>query len=211
MNEWESLIDFKLVDAIIETADEPFVPSSKALILKPFEFSLPESVKVVILGQDPYPYPGLASGLAFSVSSSVRKVPSSLTNLKKAIAYDFGLKDYRVIPNDLTYLAKQGVLLLNVHWTVKLGSPGSHRHLGWDIVTKSIVSGLSAYEHPKVFMFWGKSAQTLKGCVSKNNSNLVLEAPHPSGLSAHRGFLTCKHFSKANEFLKDSFINWLDF
>ncbi len=154
--------------------------------------------KVVILGQDPYHGPNQAHGLAFSVQRGV-EIPPSLVNIYKELQTDCGC----YIPDNgcLEHWARQGVLLLNTSLTVIAGQANSHRNKGWEIFTDSIIKRLNDKPTPVVFMLWGSNARS-KTVFITNPSHLVLTAPHPSPLSASRGFFGCRHFSKANEFLK---------
>lgn len=154
-------------------------------------------VKVVILGQDPYHNDHQAHGLSFSVLPNV-EAPPSLQNIYKELESDLGC----YIPNNgfLEKWAKQGVLLLNTVLTVRAHNPASHQNKGWENFTDAIISAVNAKNSPVVYMLWGSPARKKK--IMLNNSNhLILEAPHPSPLSAYRGFFGCKHFSKANDFL----------
>ena len=155
-----------------------------------------DTIKVVIIGQDPYHGEGQANGLAFAVEQGI-DIPPSLRNIYKEIELDLG----KVSPNhgDLTFLAKQGVLLLNSVLTVEKGNPSSHSGKGWEKFTNKIISILNTKDD-LVFMLWGNYAQK-KGSIIDIKKHRVLRAPHPSPLSANRGFFGCKHFSKANEFL----------
>ena len=155
-----------------------------------------DDVKVVILGQDPYHGRGQADGLAFSVQKGI-KLPPSLRNIFKEIEDDLGLDSPK--HGDLSFLAEQGVLLLNSVLTVNEGDPASHANRGWEAFTDKIVEIL---DHKKniVFMLWGAYAQKKASKISKE-SHCILKATHPSPLSAHRGFFGCRHFSKANEYL----------
>ncbi len=164
-----------------------------ALDLTPFD-----QVKVVILGQDPYHGPGQAHGLCFSVRPGV-DVPPSLVNIYKELASD--LKIRPVKHGCLQHWAEQGVLLLNATLTVEGGRAGSHQGKGWEEFTDRIIDVLNRERNGIVFMLWGAYAQK-KGQFIDREKHLVLTAPHPSPLSAHRGFLGCRHFSKANEYLK---------
>ena len=157
-----------------------------------------DDVKVVILGQDPYHEPHQANGLAFSVTKDVR-IPPSLVNIYKEIHDDLGLP----IPNhgDLTYWAKQGVLLLNTVLTVQAHKPMSHRGVGWEEFTDAVIRRLNDEREHIVFMLWGAYAQK-KGAFIDRTRHCVLTAPHPSPLSADRGFFGCKHFSKANAYFR---------
>jgi uracil-DNA glycosylase len=154
-------------------------------------------VKVVILGQDPYHGPGQAHGLSFSVPKGVPK-PPSLQNISKEIESDCGVK--MPASGDLTGWAKQGVLLLNATLTVQQANAGSHQGKGWEEFTDALIRALNDQREHLVFMLWGSYAQK-KGAFIDRKKHLVLDAPHPSPLSAHRGFMGCKHFSKANTYL----------
>ena len=162
-------------------------------------------VKIVILGQDPYHGHGQANGLAFSVSHDT-KPPPSLQNIFKELKSDLGIQrpDHGVLDE----WAKRGVLLLNATLTVTLNSPNSHKDIGWQIFTNKIIEYLGSKEKI-VFMLWGSYARSKKDLIDLNK-NLVLEAPHPSPLSAHRGFLGCKHFSKANAYFRKHNIIEMD-
>lgn len=171
----------------------------------------PENVKVVILGQDPYHGDGngdgQAHGLAFSVQKGVR-IPPSLRNIYKEIEADIGISP----PNHgfLEDWAKQGVLLLNSVLTVERSHAASHQGRGWEKFTDAIITHINHLPDPIVFMLWGSYAQK-KAAFVDGSKHLILRAPHPSPLSAHRGFLGCKHFSQANAFLKEKRrgeINW---
>ena len=154
-------------------------------------------VKCVILGQDPYHEPGQAHGLCFSVKPDI-KIPPSLENIYKELHDDVGF----AIPNHgyLEEWAKQGVLLLNTVLTVRAHKAFSHRGKGWEQFTDAIIRTVNEIDRPVVFLLWGKPAQEKKALLN-NPKHLILEAPHPSPLSAYRGFFGCRHFSKANEFL----------
>ena len=156
-----------------------------------------EQVRVVILGQDPYHGPGQAHGLCFSVLPGVR-IPPSLANIYREIQDDLGIP----VPHHgyLQSWAEQGVLLLNAVLTVERGQAGSHQGKGWETFTDTVVRVLNDEGDGLVFMLWGAYALR-KGAMINRRKHLVLTAPHPSPLSAHRGFLGCKHFSSANEYL----------
>jgi uracil-DNA glycosylase len=156
-------------------------------------------VKVVIVGQDPYHGAGQADGLAFSVPEGV-PAPPSLRNILQEVAEDVYGGAPPTFPTDLTRWARQGVLLLNASLTVEAGRAGSHRHLGWMALTDAIIAQLSADREHLVFMLWGRFAGSKRALID-GHRHLVLEAPHPSPLSAYRGFLGCRHFSKANAYL----------
>jgi uracil-DNA glycosylase len=158
-----------------------------------------DDVRVVVLGQDPYHGPGQAHGLCFSVLPGVR-IPPSLANIYREIESDLGITKPR--HGYLQSWADQGVLLLNAVLTVERGQAGSHQGKGWEQFTDTIVQLLNDQRQGLVFMLWGNYA-TKKGAVINQKKHLVLKAPHPSPLSAHRGFLGCRHFSSANQYLKE--------
>lgn len=159
-----------------------------------------DDTRVVIIGQDPYHGPGQANGLAFSVPPAFPH-PPSLRNILRELNEDIGCDRKR--SGDLSSWAKQGVLLLNAILTVKAGQPGSHEGKGWEVFTDAVVKKLSDEREGLVFVLWGGYAQR-KGEIIDGSRHLILEAPHPSPLSAYRGFLGCKHFSKINSYLKSS-------
>lgn len=179
-----------------KTIHPPYAERLAALALTPLE-----AVKVVILGQDPYHGPGQAHGLAFSVRRGV-KVPPSLANIYKEIEADLGMP--RPGHGNLESWARQGVLLLNTSLSVEEGRAGSHAGRGWEAITDAVIAAVVAKAEPCVFMLWGSHAQAKAARVPglMDGRHLVLTAPHPSPLSAHRGFLGCGHFSKANAFLE---------
>lgn len=156
-----------------------------------------DDVRVVILGQDPYHGEGQAHGLCFSVRRGVA-IPPSLINIYKEIESEYGVKMPR--QGDLTAWARQGVLLLNATLTVRQAQAGSHQNKGWEEFTDAIIRAINTSRENIVFMLWGSYAQK-KGAFIDRNKHLVLQAPHPSPLSAHRGFLGCGHFKKANDYL----------
>ncbi|MDY7115787.1 uracil-DNA glycosylase [Halomonas sp. SSL-5] len=162
-----------------------------------FELTPLERVKVVILGQDPYHGPGQAHGLCFSVRPGVR-IPPSLANIYKELAADVGVQP--VSHGNLEHWARQGVLLLNASLTVEQGNAGSHRGRGWEAFTDRAIETVSEHAEPSVFLLWGSPARKKKALIDTSR-HLVLESPHPSPLSAHRGFFGNHHFSRANAFL----------
>jgi len=171
------------------------------------------AVKVVIIGQDPYHGPGQAHGLCFSVQPGVPQ-PPSLVNIFREINDDLGTPERRLDGTHgcLEPWALQGVLLLNAVLTVERGSPGSHQGKGWERFTDRIVEILNERRDHLVFMLWGAYAQR-KGAMVDRARHCVLTAPHPSPLSAHRGFFGCRHFSKANRYLVDhdmAPIDWFE-
>ena len=166
-------------------------------IFTAFHLTPLHSVKVVILGQDPYHEEGQAHGLCFSVKPGV-EIPPSLVNIYEELHDDLGCE----IPNngDLTKWAKQGVLMLNTLLTVRAHQAFSHRGIGWEQFTDAAIRILNEQDRPIVFLLWGKPAQS-KAAMLNNPMHLILKAAHPSPLSAYRGFLGCKHFSQTNDFL----------
>jgi len=170
-------------------------------IFRAFELTPLSQVKVVILGQDPYHNPKQAHGLSFSVNKGI-KIPPSLQNI---------FKELQINPahGDLSNWAKQGVLLLNSVLTVEHNKPASHQHLGWQFFTDSAISLINDECQNVVFMLWGNYAQQKVPLIDANKQ-LILTASHPSPLSAHRGFLGCNHFVKANDYLRKNHINIVD-
>lgn len=191
-----------------EAASGKQIFPSRADWFAAFHHVAPSNVRVVILGQDPYPTRGNAMGLAFSVPRGVRP-PASLKNIYKAIHHDLAIPP--ASHGDLSSWAAQGVLLLNSVLTVEEGQPNAHAEFGWRQLTDAVIKALgSECQTPKVFLLWGAHAQK-KAPLIAGRRHLVLQAPHPSPLSARRGFLDCKHFSQANTFLVDQStapINW---
>lgn len=166
-----------------------------------------DKIKVVILGQDPYPTPGHAHGLCFSVEPDVKPIPKSLINIYKELKEDLGIENEN---GNLQSWAEQGVLLLNSVLTVQSGNANSHQGKGWEQFTDKVISVVNELDRPIVFVLWGAYAQK-KGAVIDENKHLVVRSVHPSPLSAYRGFLGSKPFSKINDFLKEngqSEINW---
>jgi uracil-DNA glycosylase len=173
----------------------------RALDLTPLD-----DVRVVILGQDPYHGPGQAHGLCFSVQPGVR-TPPSLINIYKELQSDLGIAPAR--HGFLESWAQQGVLLLNSVLTVEMAQAASHQGRGWERFTDAIIRLVNAREAPVVFMLWGSYAQK-KAAFVDTSRHLVLKAAHPSPLSAHNGFLGCRHFSKANAFLIENGVKPID-
>lgn len=177
-------------------------------IFSAFRLTEFNQVKVVILGQDPYHGPNQAHGLAFSVQPGI-KPPPSLVNIYKELADS--IPKFKIpFHGCLNEWAKQGVLLLNTVLTVEQGQAHSHADFGWEIFTDQVIHQLNQYRNNIVFLLWGSHAQK-KGRFIDRQRHLVLTAPHPSPLSAHRGFLGCGHFVKANQYLIDNHIapiNW---
>ncbi|MBY8336990.1 uracil-DNA glycosylase [Alteriqipengyuania sp. NZ-12B] len=170
--------------------------------LRALELTPLDQVKVVILGQDPYHGPGQAMGLSFSVPDGVPH-PPSLRNIFRELADDCGIP--APASGDLTAWARRGVLLLNNTLTVEAGNAGSHAGRGWDAITDACVAAVAAREQPAVFILWGSHAQKKASRIAELNEptrHCVIRSPHPSPLSAHRGFFGSKPFSRANAFLE---------
>jgi uracil-DNA glycosylase len=176
--------------------DPPVYPPAPT-IFNAFTLCPLTDVKVVILGQDPYHGPDQAHGLAFSVPDGTH-VPPSLKNIYKEIAADLGTS----VPDsgNLERWAKQGVLLLNATLTVRQGQAGSHQGKGWEQFTDAVIKTVSDQREHLVFLLWGNFARSKKTLID-SNKHLVLEAAHPSPLSAHNGFFGCRHFSQTNAYL----------
>lgn len=180
----------------------------EADVFNAFKLTELDNLKLVILGQDPYHGPNQAHGLAFSVRKGVR-VPPSLQNMYKELALEY--PEFQIPEHGcLQAWAEQGVLLLNTVLTVVATQPNSHRHLGWEQFTDQVISAISAQCQGVVFLLWGSHAQK-KGRLVDRKRHHILEAPHPSPLSAYRGFFGCNHFKQANQLLVEQGktpINW---
>lgn len=207
--EFEKEYFSKLTDTVRNEYSDPRVtvypPAAK--IFSAFDTTPFDRVRVVIIGQDPYHGPGQANGMCFSVNPGI-DVPPSLRNIFKEIEEDLGSP--ASANGDLTRWAQQGVFLLNATLTVRAHTPKSHSGLGWETFTDAAVRALAEKREHLVFLLWGSDA-IRKGAFIDRSKHLVLTAPHPSPLSAYRGFFGCKHFSQANEYLKaHGFepINW---
>lgn len=181
---------------LAERAEHAVYPKGGA-IFNAFDLTPFDNVRVVILGQDPYHGPGQAHGLCFSVPGGV-PFPPSLNNIFAELKRDLGLP----VPTsgDLTPWAKQGVFLLNATLTVRAHEAGSHQGRGWEQFTDAAISQLSARRDGLIFLLWGRFAQQKEALID-GSQHYVLKAPHPSPLSAHRGFIGCGHFGQANELL----------
>ncbi|ATA22935.1 uracil-DNA glycosylase [Brenneria goodwinii] len=176
-------------------------------VFNAFRFTELHQVKVVILGQDPYHGPNQAHGLSFSVRPGV-PAPPSLVNIYKELAND--IPDFEIPQHGfLQSWAEQGVLLLNTVLTVEAGKAHSHANLGWETFTDRVISALNESREGLVFLLWGSHAQK-KGSIIDRQRHHILRAPHPSPLSAHRGFLGCRHFSQANQLLEKQGIAPID-
>ncbi len=176
-------------------------------IFNAFHFTPLSKVKVLILGQDPYHNVNQAHGLSFSVPPSQKEIPPSLQNIYKELQSDCGC----YIPDNgyLKKWADQGVLLLNTVLTVRAHQANSHQGMGWEKFTDAVIQAVNAQDRPIVYMLWGNPAQR-KIPMLTNPKHLILTAPHPSPLSAYRGFFGCQHFSKANAFLKANGLEPID-
>lgn len=193
-----------------KAAGKTIYPKSSAYF-RALDLTPPDNVKIIILGQDPYHGEGQAHGLAFSVLHGV-PTPPSLKNIYKELDSDLGIPPAR--HGFLESWATQGVLLLNNVLTVEASQAASHKKQGWEKFTDAVVAELADMPRPIVFMLWGSHAQKKAANIrdiSQGGHHLVLKAPHPSPLSAHRGFLGCRHFSTANAFLQKNGqepVNW---
>jgi uracil-DNA glycosylase len=198
---FHQLADFVKSEYLVSTV----YPPGKE-IFNAFDACEFDDVKVVILGQDPYHGPGQANGLCFSVHDGVR-MPPSLVNIFKEIHQDLG----KPMPatGNLERWARQGVLLLNATLTVRASSPGSHQNKGWEAFTDAVIRRVSEEKQNMVFLLWGAYAQK-KGEIIDRNKHLVLMSAHPSPFSADRGFFGCRHFSKANEYLRSKGLKEID-
>lgn len=192
--------------AYLEKKGQVFPKGSQ--IFRAFDLCPFDQLKVVILGQDPYPTKGHAHGLCFSVEPDVHPFPKSLLNIFKEIQSDLGIS----LPanGNLTRWAEQGILLMNSSLTVEEGKPDSHKGFGWEKFTDAVIQTINAEKTGIVFMLWGAKAISKEQFID-SSKHLILKSVHPSPLSAHRGFFGCKHFSKTNEFLRmmeQSEIQW---
>ena len=205
-NDWKMVLDGEFEKEYYQNLREFLIQEYRSTAIYPemhsiynaFHFTGYADAKVVIIGQDPYHGYKQAHGLCFSVQHGI-KVPPSLVNIYQELESDLGC----TIPSHgyLKKWADQGVLLLNAILTVRAGQAGSHRGRGWEIFTDQVINLLNEREDPIVFLLWGSFAQS-KAAMITNSEHLVLKAPHPSPLSAYRGFFGCRHFSKTNAFLE---------
>lgn len=203
---FEELIDF--VKKEYQSFPGQIFPKGNE-IFRAFDDCPFDQVKVVILGQDPYPTKGHAHGLCFSVEPDVKPLPKSLVNIYKEIAEDLGI-DLSDRNGDLGHWASQGILMLNATLTVREGTPESHANRGWEKFTDAVIKALSDHNKNVVYMLWGSKAAKKAEHVPETE-NCILKAPHPSPLSAYRGFFGCRHFSMANKYLTEmgkTPINW---
>ena len=176
-------------------------------IFNAFHFTPVGKVKVLLLGQDPYHNVNQAHGLSFSVLPSQKEIPPSLQNIYQELHDDLGC----YVPDNgyLKKWADQGVLLLNTVLTVRAHQANSHQKKGWELFTDAVIEAVNAQDRPIVYLLWGRPAQS-KIPMLNNPKQLILKAPHPSPLSAYRGFFGCKHFSQANAFLQEHGIEPID-
>lgn len=200
---WKSFINFetkkpyfkKIKDHLIsDNAEGKIVLPEPKNFFRAFDLCELNKVKVVIIGQDPYHTPGVPNGLAFSVNKN-QKLPPSLINIFREIESDLGVKNYI---GDLSAWSRQGVLLLNTCLSVCAGLPASHSNIGWENFTNAAIEEIQKKENI-IFLLWGKHAQQKKAFIQEDN--FILEAAHPSPLSANNGFFGCNHFSKTNNLL----------
>lgn len=214
LGSWQSLLgdtpDYwaELSEKVENAYASGTVYPSRENLFAAFLTTPPEKVRVVILGQDPYHEPGQAHGLSFSVEKGV-KIPKSLGNIYKELESDLG-----ITPPDhgcLRPWAEKGVLLLNAVLTVEAHKAGSHRSFGWERFTDDVIRATNALPQPLVFVLWGAYAQKKAGLIETNYPRLVLESPHPSPLSAYRGFFGSKPFSRINRFLAQQGEAAIDF
>ena len=213
-NDWDSVLDgefekeyyLKLRTFLAQEYKTRTVYPDMYSIFNALKLTSYEDTKVVILGQDPYHGPGQAHGLAFSVQKGIA-IPPSLLNMYKELKSDLSC----YIPDNgfLEKWARQGVLLLNTSLTVREASPNSHQKIGWEILTDRVIELLNQKKSPVVFLLWGANARS-KASLVTNPIHTVLQAPHPSPLSASRGFFGCRHFSKANAILERNGMQPID-
>ncbi len=213
-NDWADLLDGELNKDYYQSLrewlkkeyDEHTVYPPMFDIFNAFHYTSYDDVKVVLLGQDPYHGPNQAEGLSFSVKKGV-KIPPSLRNMYKELESDIGCP----VPahGSLVKWAKEGVLLLNTVLTVRDGEAHSHRNQGWERLTDHVIKTLNDRKKPVVFILWGKPAQAKEKLIDES-VHFILTSPHPSPLSAHRGFFGSKPYSRTNQFLKEHHIPEID-
>ncbi len=206
-NDWANLLReefqkpyyLELREFLKKEYSENMIYPNRNDIFNSLQFTPYQEVKVVLLGQDPYHGPNQAEGLSFSVKKDI-PIPPSLRNMFKELQDDIGCP----LPTEgsLVHWAEQGVLLLNTVLTVRKGEANSHRGKGWEQFTDQVINKLNDREKPVIFMLWGRPAQSKKRLIDTSR-HFIIESPHPSPLSAHRGFFGSKPYSKANEFLKE--------
>ena len=200
---WKSFINFetkkpyfkKIKDHLIsDNAEGKIVLPEPKNFFRAFDLCGLNEVKVIIIGQDPYHTPGVPNGLAFSVNKN-QKLPPSLINIFRELESDLGIKNSS---GDLSAWSRQGVLLLNTSLSVCAGLPASHSNIGWENFTNAVIEEIQKKKN-MIFLLWGKHAQQKKALIQENN--FILEAAHPSPMSANNGFFGCNHFSKINNLL----------
>lgn len=197
-NEFNQSYFIDLSEKLKKAYETTVVYPPREQVFSAFSYAHYDDLKVVIVGQDPYHQVNQAHGLCFSVSKGI-KIPPSLKNIYKELNSDIGCN----IPNhgNLSDWAKQGVLLLNASLTVEDSKPMSHKDIGWDIFYQHVLEKCNLHDQPIVFILWGKHAQNAKTFIT-HKKHLIIEAAHPSPLSAYNGFFGSKPFSKTNDFLK---------
>ena len=205
-DEFEKPYFLSLIDQVRKEYKTKNIFPKPGSIFKAFNLTPLDSVKVVILGQDPYHGPGQAQGLCFSVPKGIKR-PPSLVNIFKEIRSDLGIE--LSSEGCLEAWAHQGVFLLNSSVTVEESCPNSHKNLGWTVFTDHVIEKLSRVRENLVFLLWGAFAKK-KAEIIEADKHLVLEAAHPSPLSAFNGFFGCRHFSKANSYLESNGIDKID-
>ncbi len=210
---WQAFLALPVFESLFQNVEQAYASATvfppREQLFRAFHLTAPEDVRVVILGQDPYHEPGQANGLAFSVAPGVRQ-PPSLVNIRKELQEDVG--GTCLTDGDLTPWAKEGVLLLNAVLSVEEGKANSHKDLGWQEFTDSVVAAISRLPQPVAFLLWGAQAGK-KAAVAADSPypRLVLQSAHPSPLSAYRGFFGSRPFSRINDFLRQhgqSPIRW---
>lgn len=214
-NDWDKILDgefdkdyyVRLKQFLINEYKTCRIYPSMYDIFNAMKLTAYNDVKCVIIGQDPYHGEGQAHGLSFSVRQGIAP-PPSLLNIFKEIKNDVGI-DNSGKHGDLTKWAENGVLLLNSVLTVRANQPRSHRGMGWELFTTEIITLLNKREKPMVFLLWGNDAKQKMSYIT-NPNHLVLTSAHPSPLSAYNGFFGCRHFSKANEFLRKNGLEEID-
>lgn len=214
-NDWQDLLADEFNKDYYKTLRQFLINEYKTKIIYPkmgdifnaLHFTPLKNVKIVLLGQDPYHNENQAIGTSFAVSPDQKIIPPSLVNIYKELQDDIGC----YIPNNgyLKKWADQGILLLNTVLTVRAHEANSHHDMGWEQFTDAIIRAVNEQDRPIVFLLWGRPAQS-KIPMLTNPKHLILKAPHPSPLSSYRGFFGCKHFSKANEFLKENNLEPID-
>lgn len=214
MKDWQDQLDFFSSDEYArimkfledERASGKSVLPAEDDVFNALKYTPFEAVKVVIIGQDPYPNKRHAHGLAFSIPKETTDIPQSLRNILKELEDDLGIK---ATGGNLAKWAKQGVMLLNYTLTVEEGKSNSHKSIGWNKLTKEIIQLINTRKNNIVFLLWGRFAQNLCKNID-HEKHCIIESPHPSPLSAYRGFFGSKPFSKTNEYLKKNKIGPID-